>query len=82
LLYKGHDTHERKVMSDPELMPGRGANPPDWPTLGTTEAAVKMTVLRFRRRYSQLLRREIAHTIASPDEVEEEMRHLFVVVAA
>jgi RNA polymerase sigma-70 factor (ECF subfamily) len=50
--------------------------------LGTTEAAVKMTVLRLRRRYGELLRREIAHTVASPDEVEGELRHLFAVVSA
>lgn len=47
--------------------------------LGTTEAAVKMTVSRLRQRYRQLLRAEIARTVSSPDEVDDEIRHLFAV---
>jgi len=45
--------------------------------LGTTEGAVKVAVYRLRRRYRELLREEIAHTVASPAEIEEEIRHLF-----
>jgi RNA polymerase sigma-70 factor (ECF subfamily) len=45
--------------------------------LGATEAAVKMTVSRLRQRYRQLLRAEIARTVSSPDEVDDEIRHLF-----
>jgi RNA polymerase sigma-70 factor (ECF subfamily) len=45
--------------------------------LGTTEGAVKVAVHRLRKRYRQLLREEIAHTVAGPAEVEEEIRHLF-----
>ena len=45
--------------------------------LATTEAAVKMAVSRLRRRYRDLLREEIAQTVNSPAEVEEEIRHLF-----
>lgn len=45
--------------------------------LGTTEGAVKVAVHRLRKRYRQLLREEIAHTVASPTEVDEEIRHLF-----
>jgi RNA polymerase sigma factor (sigma-70 family) len=45
--------------------------------LGVTEAAVKMAVKRLRARYRELLRAEIAPTVASPEEVEEEIRHLF-----
>jgi RNA polymerase sigma factor (sigma-70 family) len=45
--------------------------------LGTTEAAVKMGVQRLRARYRALLRAEVAHTVASPDEIETEIRHLF-----
>ena len=32
-----------------------------------------MTVLCMRRRYRELFREEIAHTVASPDEVEERL---------
>ena len=45
--------------------------------LGTTEGAVKVTVHRMRRRYRKLLREEIAHTVASPAEIDAEIRHLF-----
>ena len=45
--------------------------------LDTTEGAVKVAVHRLRQRYRKLLREEIAHTVASPAEVDEEIRHLF-----
>jgi RNA polymerase sigma-70 factor (ECF subfamily) len=45
---------------------------------GMTEAAVKMAVQRMRSRYRALLREEIAKTVPSPDEVEDEIRHLFL----
>ena len=46
--------------------------------LGITEAAAKMAAHRMRRRYRALLREEIAQTVAHPDEVEDEIRKLFV----
>jgi RNA polymerase sigma-70 factor (ECF subfamily) len=45
--------------------------------LGLGEGAVKMSVLRLRRRYGELLRQEIAHTVADPADVDEEIRALF-----
>ena len=45
--------------------------------LNLTEAAVKMAVQRVRARYREILRAEIAGTVASPEEIEEEIRHLF-----
>ncbi len=51
-------------------------------TLGTTEAALKMTVRRLRQRYGELLREEIAHTVLDPGEVEEELRHLRAVLSS
>jgi RNA polymerase sigma factor (sigma-70 family) len=45
--------------------------------LKLTEGAVKMAVRRLRTRYREILRAEIAGTVASPDEIEEEIRHLF-----
>lgn len=44
--------------------------------LGMSEAAVKMAVSRLRQRAREILLREIANTVASPDEIEEEFRHL------
>lgn len=49
--------------------------------LGMTEGGVKVAVFRLRRRYRQHLIEEITHTVASPDEVESELRHLFRVLA-
>jgi RNA polymerase sigma-70 factor (ECF subfamily) len=45
--------------------------------LDMTEGAVKVAVHRLRRRCGELLREEIARTVAGPDEVEEELRDLF-----
>ena len=45
--------------------------------LGLNEASVKMAVHRMRRRYRELLRAQIAQTVASPAEVEDEIRELF-----
>ena len=49
--------------------------------LGMTEGAVKVAVHRLRQRYRARLREEIAHTVAGPDEVEEELRFLFRALA-
>ena len=49
--------------------------------LGTTEAAVKMAALRLRRRYQEVLRAEIARTVADPAEVDDEIRDLFAALA-
>ena len=43
---------------------------------GMTENAVKQAFHRLRNRYRQLLREEVAHTVATPAEIEDEMRHL------
>jgi RNA polymerase sigma-70 factor (ECF subfamily) len=48
---------------------------------GRSEGAIKVAIHRLRQRYRQLLREEIGRTVASPDEVEAEMRHLFAVLA-
>ena len=48
---------------------------------GMSEGAVKVAVHRLRRRYRDSLREEIANTVGSPDEVEEELRYLFAVLA-
>jgi RNA polymerase sigma factor (sigma-70 family) len=45
-----------------------------------TENAVKQAFYRFRQRYQALLREEIAHTVAMPGDIEDELRHLIAVV--
>jgi RNA polymerase sigma factor (sigma-70 family) len=49
--------------------------------LGTTEEAVKASVLRLRRRFGKMLREEIGTTVADPRDVDDEVRHLLGVVA-
>ena len=44
--------------------------------LGSSEGAIKVAVHRLRQRYRKLLEEEIANTVASPDDVAEERRHL------
>ncbi|HUA65309.1 MAG TPA: sigma-70 family RNA polymerase sigma factor [Alphaproteobacteria bacterium] len=48
--------------------------------LGMSEGSVKVTVHRLRQRYRQMLREEIASTVSSPEEIEEELRYLFAVL--
>ncbi|MBI5387743.1 MAG: sigma-70 family RNA polymerase sigma factor [Verrucomicrobia bacterium] len=48
---------------------------------GTTETTIKIAAHRLRQRYRELLRAEIARTVASPAEVDEELRHLIAVIS-
>jgi RNA polymerase sigma factor (sigma-70 family) len=49
--------------------------------LGMTEGNLKVTVHRLRRRYRELLREEIAKTLADPEAVDEEIRDLFAALS-
>ena len=49
--------------------------------LGMSEAGVKVAAHRLRRRYRELLREEIANTVAAPEEVEDELKHLFAALS-
>jgi DNA-directed RNA polymerase specialized sigma24 family protein len=44
------------------------------------EGAIKMAVLRLRRRYGELIRAEIAQTVTSPKDADEELQFLFSVL--
>jgi RNA polymerase sigma factor (sigma-70 family) len=50
--------------------------------LGMTENAVRQAFYRFRQRYQSLLREEIAHTVATAGDIEDELRHLIAVLEA
>jgi DNA-directed RNA polymerase specialized sigma24 family protein len=50
--------------------------------LGMTENALRQAFYRFRQRYQSLLREEIAHTVATPGDIEDELRHLIAVIQA
>ncbi len=49
--------------------------------LEMTEGAAKVALHRLRRRFGELLRSEIAHTVTSAGQVEEELRHLLAAIA-
>lgn len=44
--------------------------------LGLSEGAVKQAVFRLRQRYRHVLRAEVARTVATPGDVDAELRHL------
>jgi len=73
---------EFAVLS-PALTAERGDIP--YATLATqlclSEAAARMAVHRLRKRFREVFREEIAQTVAAPDEVEEEIRHLLAALA-
>jgi RNA polymerase sigma factor (sigma-70 family) len=50
--------------------------------LSMTENAIRQAFYRFRQRYQALLREEIAHTVATPGDIEDELRHLITVLEA
>ncbi len=49
--------------------------------LATTESAVKALIHRMRSRHQQLVRNEIAQTVASAEDVDDELRHLIAVLS-
>jgi DNA-directed RNA polymerase specialized sigma24 family protein len=67
----------------PTLTGGRGEVPLAAlaANLGITEGAVKMAASRLRKRYGEILREEIALTVADPAEVGDEIRALFAALA-
>ena len=62
--------------------PGRPSQAQIASEFDMTENAVKQAFYRFRQRYQTLLREEIAHTVAMPGDIEDELRHLITVVRA
>jgi RNA polymerase sigma-70 factor (ECF subfamily) len=49
--------------------------------LGLSESNVKVIVHRSRRRYRELLKEEVARTVAMKGEVDEELRELFAALS-
>ena len=50
--------------------------------LQMSESAVKVAVFRLRRRFGRLLREEIAHTLADPAMIDEEINFLLKAIVA
>jgi RNA polymerase sigma factor (sigma-70 family) len=49
--------------------------------LGLSEGAVKVAVHRLRRRFRELLRAEVAHTVGHPGQVDGELRDLMAALS-
>jgi DNA-directed RNA polymerase specialized sigma24 family protein len=49
--------------------------------LEMTSGAVKVAVHRLRRRYRDALRRRVGETVESPQEIDDEMRHLLATLS-
>jgi len=49
---------------------------------GLSESATKSAIYRLRQRYGQLFADEIAQTVARPEDVDEEIRHLLAALEA
>jgi len=49
--------------------------------LGMTHAAVATAVHRLRERYREMVREEVAHTVADPAEIEDEVRSLLAALS-
>ncbi|HEY5297748.1 MAG TPA: sigma-70 family RNA polymerase sigma factor [Verrucomicrobiae bacterium] len=49
--------------------------------LQMSESTLRVAVHRLRKRYRELFREEIAHTLAAGESVDEELRHLLAVLS-
>jgi DNA-directed RNA polymerase specialized sigma24 family protein len=50
--------------------------------IGISLPALKSAILRLRRRYAEIVRDEVAHTVSAPHEVDLELEHLFAVLGS
>lgn len=48
---------------------------------GISEGALKVAIHRLRRRFRELVRKEVAQTLYDPAELDDEMRHLVAALA-
>jgi len=48
--------------------------------LGLSEGAVKSAIHRLRQRFQELVREEVAETVCTPADLEDELRHLIAVI--
>jgi DNA-directed RNA polymerase specialized sigma24 family protein len=81
-MYAGEGKADRYEALE-RFLPGE-EDPPGYAQaaaqLGVPEGTLKAEVHRLKRRYGELLRKELAHTVASPGEIDDELRHLIQVL--
>ncbi|SRR5258708_4007470 len=58
-----------------------GAAPAGSEGAGQKDGTLRVAVHRLRKRFRQIFREEIAQTVARPEDVEEELRHLLAVLS-
>ena len=49
--------------------------------MGVSEGAAKMAVFRLRGKFRSLLQAQVADTVASPEEIKQELRYLLLALA-
>jgi RNA polymerase sigma-70 factor (ECF subfamily) len=49
--------------------------------LGVSEGAIKSMIHRLRQRHRELVREEVAHTVSTATEIDEELRYLIAVIS-
>ena len=69
--------HLKVLLADEPGHPSQAAMATE---LGMTENALKQAFHRMRLRYRECLRDEIAQTVATEDDLENELRHLIAVL--
>ena len=74
----GDEALKETLLGDPDHLPYAAIAE----RLGTTEGAVKTAVHRMRVRDRELLHQEIERTVDSPEEINEEIQHLFKIFAS
>jgi RNA polymerase sigma factor (sigma-70 family) len=74
-----NEGHEQLFHSLRDFLPG-GSEPASYAELAKdlrmSESTLKVTIHRLRRRYRDLLRNSLAHTVAEPKDVDDEIRFL------
>ena len=66
------------LTAEPDVIPYRDVAE----RLKMTEGAVKMAVYRLRNRYRDVLREEVAQTVATKEQIDEEIRELLAVLSS
>ena len=77
---KGKSAQFEQLKEFLSAEPGEGKYAEIASRLGMSSGAVAVAVHRLRQRYGELVREEIAHTVTTPAEVEEEMRYLIKLI--
>jgi RNA polymerase sigma-70 factor (ECF subfamily) len=50
--------------------------------IGMNESALRVAVHRLRKRYREMFREEIGHTLAEGEDIDTELRYLLAVLSA